>query len=70
MAYNPKVLEPKWHSYWHENQTFRVEIDPTRRKFYALDMFPYLSGAGLHVGHPEGIVTVISSGGGRRGGRD
>jgi len=58
MAYNPKALEPKWQAYWDEKQTFRAEIDPARPKFYALDMFPYPSGAGLHVGHPEGYTAT------------
>jgi leucyl-tRNA synthetase len=58
MAYNPKAVEPKWQAYWDENQTFRAEIDPNKPKFYALDMFPYPSGAGLHVGHPEGYTAT------------
>jgi leucyl-tRNA synthetase len=58
MAYNPKTIEPKWQTYWEEHQTFRVEIDPAKPKFYALDMFPYPSGAGLHVGHPEGYTAT------------
>jgi len=58
MAYDPKSIEPKWQAYWEENQTFRAEIDPAKPKFYALDMFPYPSGAGLHVGHPEGYTAT------------
>ncbi len=58
MAYNPKAIEPKWQAYWEENQTFRSEIDVTKPKYYALDMFPYPSGAGLHVGHPEGYTAT------------
>jgi leucyl-tRNA synthetase len=58
MAYNPKSIEPKWQAYWEENQTFRAELDPAKPKFYALDMFPYPSGAGLHVGHPEGYTAT------------
>ncbi len=58
MTYNPKAIEPKWQAYWEENRTFRVDIDPTKKKFYALDMFPYPSGAGLHVGHPEGYTAT------------
>jgi leucyl-tRNA synthetase len=58
MAYNPAVIEPKWQAYWEANQTFQAEIDPARPKFYALDMFPYPSGAGLHVGHPEGYTAT------------
>jgi len=53
MAYDPKAIEPKWQTYWDENQTFRAQIDWSKPKFYALDMFPYPSGAGLHVGHPD-----------------
>ena len=48
----------KWQKYWEENQTFRVEMDKTKAKFYVLDMFPYPSGAGLHVGHPEGYTAT------------
>jgi leucyl-tRNA synthetase len=58
MAYDPKTIEPKWQAYWEANETFRAEVDPTREKFYALDMFPYPSGSGLHVGHPEGYTAT------------
>jgi leucyl-tRNA synthetase len=58
MAYDPKTIEPKWQDYWDEHSTFRAEIDQTKEKFYALDMFPYPSGAGLHVGHPEGYTAT------------
>lgn len=58
MPYNPSEIEPKWQAYWEEHQTFRSEVDPSRKKFYALDMFPYPSGAGLHVGHPEGYTAT------------
>src|SRR6201996_3234274 len=58
MAYDPKTIEPKWQAWWDEHSTFRAEIDPTKEKFYALDMFPYPSGAGLHVGHPEGYTAT------------
>ncbi|TGE01626.1 leucine--tRNA ligase [Methylobacterium nonmethylotrophicum] len=58
MPYDPSTIEPKWQAYWAENRTFRAEIDPARPKFYALDMFPYPSGAGLHVGHPEGYTAT------------
>jgi leucyl-tRNA synthetase len=58
MAYDPKTIEPKWQAYWDKHSTFRAEIDPTKEKFYALDMFPYPSGAGLHVGHPEGYTAT------------
>ncbi|MCM8541165.1 MAG: leucine--tRNA ligase [Lentisphaeraceae bacterium] len=52
--YEPAKIEPKWQKYWLDNKTFKVEKDDSKPKFYALDMFPYPSGAGLHVGHPEG----------------
>ena len=55
--YSPQNIEPKWQKYWLENKTFKVEKDETKQKFYALDMFPYPSGAGLHVGHPEGYTA-------------
>ncbi len=58
MAYNPSAIEPKWQAYWEDNAVFRAVIDPNKPKFYALDMFPYPSGAGLHVGHPEGYTAT------------
>ncbi|MFM0288119.1 leucine--tRNA ligase [Paraburkholderia megapolitana] len=58
MAYDPKTIEPRWQAYWDEHSTFRAEIDPAKEKFYVLDMFPYPSGAGLHVGHPEGYTAT------------
>ena len=58
MSYNPKSIEKKWQSYWLENKTFRAEIDHNKEKYYALDMFPYPSGQGLHVGHPEGYTAT------------
>lgn len=57
--YDPKAIEPKWQRYWEEHQTFRTDVwDFSRPKFYALDMFPYPSGVGLHAGHPEGYTAT------------
>ena len=58
MPYDPKRIEPKWQAYWRDHETFRVGIDPAKPKFYVLDMFPYPSGDGLHVGHPEGYTAT------------
>jgi leucyl-tRNA synthetase len=58
MPYNPKSIEPKWQRYWEENATFTVDVDRHKPKLYVLDMFPYPSGAGLHVGHPEGYTAT------------
>ena len=59
MAYNHRQTEEKWRRYWEENKTFRTDAwDFSKPKFYALDMFPYPSGAGLHVGHPEGYTAT------------
>lgn len=57
MDYNHQEIEKKWQKYWSENKTFHVEIDRSRPKYYVLDMFPYPSGAGLHVGHPLGYIA-------------
>lgn len=57
-GYNPQAIEPKWQQYWDQNKTFKTEENPDKPKFYALDMFPYPSGAGLHVGHPEGYTAT------------
>jgi leucyl-tRNA synthetase len=58
VTYDPKTIEPKWQRYWEENETFKVEMDVSKPKIYVLDMFPYPSGAGLHVGHPEGYTAT------------
>ncbi|WP_127592146.1 leucine--tRNA ligase [Paenibacillus lautus] len=57
-GYQPQAIEPKWQQYWDENKTFKTEDSSSKPKFYALDMFPYPSGAGLHVGHPEGYTAT------------
>ncbi|WP_282075113.1 leucine--tRNA ligase [Maribacter aquivivus] len=57
MQYNFNEIEAKWQKYWAENQTFKAENDSEKEKFYVLDMFPYPSGAGLHVGHPLGYIA-------------
>ncbi|MCR8631474.1 leucine--tRNA ligase [Paenibacillus radicis (ex Xue et al. 2023)] len=57
-GYSPLVIEPKWQAYWENNKSFKVLDDDSKKKFYALDMFPYPSGAGLHVGHPEGYTAT------------
>ncbi|MEE8166801.1 MAG: class I tRNA ligase family protein, partial [Myxococcota bacterium] len=58
MAYDPSRIEKKWQEYWEANATFRAEIDSSRPKYYVLDMFPYPSGDGLHVGHLEGYTAT------------
>ncbi len=58
MAYNHKVIEPKWQKYWSENETFKTGTDSEKPKYYVLDMFPYPSGSGLHVGHALGYVAT------------
>ena len=57
--YDPKVIEPKWQKFWEEHKTFHTDVwDFSKPKFYALDMFPYPSGVGLHAGHPEGYTAT------------
>lgn len=56
--YNHNTVEKKWQKYWKEHDTFRTTEDPNKKNFYALDMFPYPSGQGLHVGHPEGYTAT------------
>ncbi|NGP44222.1 leucine--tRNA ligase [Bacillaceae bacterium SIJ1] len=58
MSYRHKEIEQKWQTYWEDNKTFHTEDDVEKPKFYALDMFPYPSGSGLHVGHPEGYTAT------------
>ncbi|WP_080844367.1 leucine--tRNA ligase [Cytobacillus gottheilii] len=58
MNFNHQEIEKKWQQYWEENKTFKTSEEEGKRKFYALDMFPYPSGAGLHVGHPEGYTAT------------
>lgn len=56
--YNHKVVERKWHQYWSEHKTFKTGTDPNKKNYYALDMFPFPSAKGLHVGHPEGYTAT------------
>ncbi|MDP6934975.1 MAG: class I tRNA ligase family protein, partial [Myxococcota bacterium] len=56
--YDPSRIEPRWQSYWEDQQTFRAVEDPDKPKYYTLCMFPYPSGSGLHVGHPESYTAI------------
>lgn len=58
MSYNHREIEKKWQEYWEKNKTFKTLNDESKPKFYVLDMFPYPSGSGLHVGHPEGYTAT------------
>ncbi|MGX7265819.1 leucine--tRNA ligase [Enterococcus crotali] len=58
MSYDHKKIEKKWQKYWAKHNSFTTHDDPSKKKFYALDMFPYPSGQGLHVGHPEGYTAT------------
>ena len=58
MAYDHKKIEKKWQRYWDEHKTFKTTEDSNKKKYYAMDMFPYPSGQGLHVGHPEGYTAT------------
>jgi leucyl-tRNA synthetase len=58
MEYKHLEIEPKWQKYWEDNKTFKTLLDKSKPKYYVLDMFPYPSGAGLHVGHPEGYTAT------------
>jgi leucyl-tRNA synthetase len=58
MAYDPASIEPRWQRYWAENETFKAEDGSSKPKYYVLGMFPYPSGEGLHVGHPEGYTAT------------
>src|SRR5215218_4997276 len=57
-SYNPQAVEPRWQQFWRERRTFATPDTSDRPKYYILDMFPYPSGAGLHVGHPEGYTAT------------
>lgn len=58
MAYDHKTIEKKWQKFWKKNETFKADLNKDQKKYYALDMFPYPSGQGLHVGHPEGYTAT------------
>src|SRR5580692_4258736 len=56
--YNFREIEPRWQSFWQENRSFQAGGHPSKPKYYVLDMFPYPSGTGLHIGHPEGYTAT------------
>ncbi|MDE7039959.1 MAG: leucine--tRNA ligase [Limosilactobacillus sp.] len=58
MVYDHKTIEKKWQKFWKKNETFKADLNKDQKKYYALDMFPYPSGQGLHVGHPEGYTAT------------
>jgi leucyl-tRNA synthetase len=58
MPYDPAAIEAKWQTWWQQHEVFKSELDPSKPKYYVLDMFPYPSGAGLHVGHPKGYIAT------------
>src|SRR3972149_4453974 len=58
MQYNFKEIEEKWRKYWNKNNIYTVTEDKNKPKYYVLDMFPYPSGSGLHVGHPKGYIAT------------
>lgn len=58
MTYEHQKIEQKWQKFWSDNHTFKTTDDTSKPKYYALDMFPYPSGQGLHVGHPEGYTAT------------
>ena len=55
--YNHQEIEQRWQKFWKDNNVYKVTENPAKEKFYVLDMFPYPSGAGLHVGHPLGYIA-------------